>query len=148
MEYLVKINKKARILELKQRHLKITILTSNTPYKEDTAYLCLHFTKDHEGNKINTTYPEKTNTPYSSYGNNIFVYTSLRAFNSSYLCLKKKYRLSLKNDMSPRDKMDNPNIAMEEYIRLEEEKARRHVSSVNNNEIDFRIPFDESDDED
>ncbi|GKA70770.1 hypothetical protein Tco_0776909, partial [Tanacetum coccineum] len=26
--------------------------------KEDTAYLFLHFTKDHEGNKINTPYPE------------------------------------------------------------------------------------------
>ncbi|GJR41103.1 hypothetical protein Tco_1216787 [Tanacetum coccineum] len=94
--------------------------------------------------------------------------------------------------------MDNPNIPMEEYIRLEEEKAHRHgkvynwetakygkiwydedvhdlrsvetkfpaivfndelssektlsreptVSSLNNNEIDFRISFDESDDED
>ncbi|GJY09315.1 hypothetical protein Tco_0377500 [Tanacetum coccineum] len=93
--------------------------------------------------------------------------------------------------------MDNPNITMEEYIRLKEEKARRHgkvynwktttygkiwdnedvhdlgsvetefpaivfndtltseaalsceptVSSLNN-EIDFRISFDESDDED
>ncbi|GKB20662.1 hypothetical protein Tco_0854585 [Tanacetum coccineum] len=32
MEYLVKISKKARILELKQRYLKITILTSNTSY--------------------------------------------------------------------------------------------------------------------
>ncbi|GJR99628.1 hypothetical protein Tco_0316137 [Tanacetum coccineum] len=95
-------------------------------------------------------------------------------------------------------RMDNPNITMEEYIRVEEEKARRHgkvynwetakygkiwydedvhdlrsveiefptivfndelsfektlsceptVSSLNNNEIDFRISFDESDDED
>ncbi|GJT43357.1 hypothetical protein Tco_0952072 [Tanacetum coccineum] len=94
--------------------------------------------------------------------------------------------------------MDNPNITMEEYIRLEEEKAHRHgkvynretakygkiwydedvhdlrsaetefsaivfndelsskktfyceptVSSLNNNEIDFSISFDESDDED
>ncbi|GKE79686.1 hypothetical protein Tco_1545806 [Tanacetum coccineum] len=94
--------------------------------------------------------------------------------------------------------MDDPNITMEEYIRLEEEKARKHrkvfnwvtakygkiwfdedvhdlisveteflaivfndnltshdtlsceptVSSLNNNEIDFRILFDESDDED
>ncbi|GKA71173.1 hypothetical protein Tco_0777312, partial [Tanacetum coccineum] len=94
--------------------------------------------------------------------------------------------------------MDNPNITMEEYIRLEEEKACRRgkvynwetatygkiwdnedihnlgsvetefpaivfndtltseatlscepmVSSLNNNEIDFRILFDESDDED
>ncbi|GKB49529.1 hypothetical protein Tco_0900282 [Tanacetum coccineum] len=32
MEYLAKISKKARILELKRRHLKITVLTSNTPY--------------------------------------------------------------------------------------------------------------------
>ncbi|GKB85825.1 hypothetical protein Tco_0958097 [Tanacetum coccineum] len=94
--------------------------------------------------------------------------------------------------------MDNPNITMEEYIRLEEEKARKHgkvydwetakygkiwyvedvhdprsvetkfpaivlndelssektlscepmVSSLNNNEIVFRISFDESYDED
>ncbi|GKE95966.1 hypothetical protein Tco_1580821, partial [Tanacetum coccineum] len=32
MEYLVKICKKARILELKRRYLKITVLTPNTPY--------------------------------------------------------------------------------------------------------------------
>ncbi|GJS08005.1 hypothetical protein Tco_0364801 [Tanacetum coccineum] len=51
--------------------------------------------------------------------------------------------------------MDNPNIVMEEYLRLEEEKACRRalsceptVRSLNNNEIDFRISFDESDDED
>ncbi|GJU13358.1 reverse transcriptase domain-containing protein [Tanacetum coccineum] len=63
--------------------------------------------------------------------------------------------------------MDNPNITMEEYIRLEEEKARRRsivfndtltseatlsceptVSSLNNDEIDFKISFDECDDED
>ncbi|GJW42537.1 hypothetical protein Tco_0071336 [Tanacetum coccineum] len=61
--------------------------------------------------------------------------------------------------------MDNPNITIEEYISLEEEKACRRVfndelssrktlsceptvSSLNNNEIDFRISFDESDDED
>ncbi|GJR02576.1 hypothetical protein Tco_0525560 [Tanacetum coccineum] len=95
-------------------------------------------------------------------------------------------------------RMNDPNITMEEYIRLEEEKARKHrkvfnwetakygkiwydedvldlrsvetefpaivfndnltsnetpsceptVSSLNNNEIDFRISFDKSDDED
>ncbi|GJW92270.1 hypothetical protein Tco_0169823, partial [Tanacetum coccineum] len=63
--------------------------------------------------------------------------------------------------------MDNPNITMEEYIRLEKEKARRRsivfndtltseaalsceptLSSLNNDEIDFRISFDESDNED
>ncbi|GJS21452.1 hypothetical protein Tco_0450084 [Tanacetum coccineum] len=63
--------------------------------------------------------------------------------------------------------MDDPNITMEEYIRLEKEKACRRaivfngtltseaalsceptISSLNNDEIDFRISFDESDDED
>ncbi|GKC01966.1 hypothetical protein Tco_0993576 [Tanacetum coccineum] len=72
--------------------------------------------------------------------------------------------------------MDDLNITLEEYIRLEEEKSRRRgkvynwetatygfndeltsekavsceptVSSLNNNKIDFRISFDESDDED
>nr|GEX96526.1 hypothetical protein [Tanacetum cinerariifolium] len=66
--------------------------------------------------------------------------------------------------------MDDPNITMEAYIRLEEEKSRRRefpsivfndtltskapfsyeptISSLNNDEIDFRISFDESDDED
>ncbi|GJV42424.1 hypothetical protein Tco_1129487 [Tanacetum coccineum] len=63
--------------------------------------------------------------------------------------------------------MDDSNITIEEYIRLEEEKASRRaivfndtltseatlsceptVSSLNGNEIDFRISFDEFDDED
>ncbi|GKC41350.1 hypothetical protein Tco_1059072, partial [Tanacetum coccineum] len=63
--------------------------------------------------------------------------------------------------------MDDPNITMEEYIRLEEEKAQRRaivfndtltseatlscepmVSSLKNDEIDFRISFDKSNDED
>nr|GEV25430.1 ribonuclease H-like domain-containing protein [Tanacetum cinerariifolium]GEX75113.1 ribonuclease H-like domain-containing protein [Tanacetum cinerariifolium] len=69
MEYLVKISKKERILKLKRRNMKIT--NSDIQYavsiKEDTTYLCLHFTKDHEGNKINMLYPGKTNTPHSSY---------------------------------------------------------------------------------
>nr|GEX98368.1 hypothetical protein [Tanacetum cinerariifolium] len=56
---------------------------------------------------------------------------------------------------------DNPKITIEEYIRLEEEKLVRKVKcitgkllsmvrsgSLNNNEIKFRISFDESDDED
>ncbi|GJT14970.1 hypothetical protein Tco_0873676 [Tanacetum coccineum] len=66
--------------------------------------------------------------------------------------------------------MDKPNITMEKYIRPDEEKAHRRefpaivfndtltyeatlsceptVSSLNNDEIEFRISFDESDDED
>ncbi|GKD10043.1 retrovirus-related pol polyprotein from transposon TNT 1-94 [Tanacetum coccineum] len=34
IEYLVKISKKAHIMELKRRHLKITVLTTNTPYHQ------------------------------------------------------------------------------------------------------------------
>ncbi|GJR89129.1 hypothetical protein Tco_0213140 [Tanacetum coccineum] len=41
MKYLVKISKKARILELKRRHLKITVLTSNTPYPS-RKIRCIH----------------------------------------------------------------------------------------------------------
>ncbi|GJY49208.1 hypothetical protein Tco_0439164 [Tanacetum coccineum] len=51
MEYLVNISKKARILELKRRHLKIIVLTSNTPYPSRKircicAYTSLKTTKD------------------------------------------------------------------------------------------------------
>ncbi|GKE14630.1 hypothetical protein Tco_1422207, partial [Tanacetum coccineum] len=61
--------------------------------------------------------------------------------------------------------MDDSNITIEEYIRLQEEKAQRDaivfddtsnatlsceptISPLNDNKIDFRISFDESDDED
>ncbi|GKA23466.1 protein MOR1 isoform X1 [Tanacetum coccineum] len=51
MKYLVKISKKARILEFKQRHLKIIVLTSNTPYssrkiRRICAYTLLKTTKE------------------------------------------------------------------------------------------------------
>ncbi|GJX03254.1 hypothetical protein Tco_0189170 [Tanacetum coccineum] len=57
--------------------------------------------------------------------------------------------------INPKVKMDDLNITMEEYIRLEEEKSCRRaalscepmVSSLNNDEIDFRISFDESNNE-
>ncbi|GJS49977.1 hypothetical protein Tco_0600098, partial [Tanacetum coccineum] len=43
MEYLVKISKKARILELKQRNLKITVLTSYTPYPSRKIQLIMEY---------------------------------------------------------------------------------------------------------
>ncbi|GJZ40523.1 hypothetical protein Tco_0587086 [Tanacetum coccineum] len=61
--------RRARILELKRRYFED--YCSDNQYaisiKEDTAYLCLHSPKDHEGNMINTPYPKKTNTPYWRY---------------------------------------------------------------------------------
>nr|GEV72636.1 putative reverse transcriptase domain-containing protein [Tanacetum cinerariifolium] len=45
--------------------------------------------------------------------------------------LRKKYRFNPNNDTPPRDKMDDPDIALEEYIRPEEEKARNHRKVFN-----------------
>ncbi|GKB41875.1 hypothetical protein Tco_0886817 [Tanacetum coccineum] len=59
MEYLVKISKKERILELKRRNMKKT--DSDIQYavsiKEDTVYPCLHFTRNHEELNSYTPYP-------------------------------------------------------------------------------------------
>ncbi|GJY55501.1 hypothetical protein Tco_0454616, partial [Tanacetum coccineum] len=57
MEYLVKISKKSRILELKTKTFEdyYSDIQYAVSIKEDTAYLCLHFTKDHKGNNINTS---------------------------------------------------------------------------------------------
>ncbi|GKB02972.1 hypothetical protein Tco_0831061 [Tanacetum coccineum] len=105
--------------------------------------------------------------------------------NSSYLGLRKKYRLSLKNDMPPRDKLEEekarwhgkvyncenakygkiwydedvhdlrsveikfPAIVFNDELSSEKTlSCEPTVSSLNNNEIDFRISFDESDAED
>ncbi|GKD19004.1 hypothetical protein Tco_1208162 [Tanacetum coccineum] len=84
MEYLVKISKKVRILELKQRHLKITGLTS-----------IRHF---HD----------------------------LRSVETEFLAI-----------------VFNDELTSEKALSCEPT-----VSSLNNNKIDFRISFDESDDED
>ncbi|GJS69122.1 hypothetical protein Tco_0701963 [Tanacetum coccineum] len=131
-----------------------------------------------------TSYPEKSTTP---------------VLDILYVNILEDVKRGPYSKKSPiRVQMDNPNITMEEYIRLEEEKARRRgkvynwetatygkiwdnedvhdlrsvetefpsivfndtltseaalsceptVSSLNNDEIDFRISFDESDDED
>ncbi|GJU27921.1 hypothetical protein Tco_1166542 [Tanacetum coccineum] len=86
-----------------------------------------------------------------------------------YLLMTSKQGYHPRNCRLP-VKIDDPNITMEEYIRLEEEKALKRgkvfnwkllsmisskktlsceptVSSLNN-EIDFRVSFDDSDDED
>ncbi|GJS32044.1 hypothetical protein Tco_0530426 [Tanacetum coccineum] len=57
MKYLVKISKKARILELKQRHLKITVLTTNTPYPSRKIRRICSYTSQ------KTTKKTRINTP-------------------------------------------------------------------------------------
>ncbi|GKB33855.1 hypothetical protein Tco_0873256 [Tanacetum coccineum] len=87
IEYLVKISKKARILELKQRHLKITVLTSYTSYpSRNIRRICAY------------TLQETTK-------------------NQSPIRLKLM--------------MDDPNITIEEYIKLQAEKAQRRGRMFN-----------------
>ncbi|GJV58721.1 putative reverse transcriptase domain-containing protein [Tanacetum coccineum] len=109
-------------------------------------------TKDHKRNEDQYVIPRGLNMTYSRYGINIIIWKT-----SNVVPIPRNPQYTIQ--------MDNPDITMEEYIRLEEEKARRRVfndtltseaalsceptvSSLNNDEIDFRISFDESDDED
>ncbi|GJY66670.1 hypothetical protein Tco_0468908 [Tanacetum coccineum] len=107
--------------------------------------------------KMDMAYP-KVDMAYPNQLKKILEYFILGAYanQSRYVVLSSNTPL----------KMDNPNITMEEYIRLQEEKALSRgetfnwqtatyallcgptVSPLNDNEIDFRISFDESDDED
>ncbi|GKE40720.1 hypothetical protein Tco_1464125, partial [Tanacetum coccineum] len=67
-EYMVKV-KRRTFWNLNKDILKIT--DSDIQYaisiKEDTAYPCLDFTKDHKGNKINTPYLEEGYMSYPRY---------------------------------------------------------------------------------
>ncbi|GJR97496.1 hypothetical protein Tco_0269670 [Tanacetum coccineum] len=114
--------------------------------------------------------------PTVSYFNDIGYF---KVFEKEFSAIVYNDALTSKSDFltEPTVNMDDPNITMEEYIRLEEEKARRRVkvsvetefpaivfndklrfeealsceptvSPLNDNKIDFRISFDESDDED
>ncbi|GJV59207.1 hypothetical protein Tco_1465307 [Tanacetum coccineum] len=149
-------------------------------------------TKDHKGIKLNTPYLEDQYAVLEIWnGYNILEDIKRGPYS-------KKSPIRCIQSLDTPVTMDDPNITMEEYIRLEEEKARRRgkvynwktptygkiwdnedvhdlgsveiefpaivfndmltsevslsceatVSSLNDNEIDFRISFDESDDED
>ncbi|GJZ89110.1 reverse transcriptase domain-containing protein [Tanacetum coccineum] len=107
MEYLVKISKKACILELKRRNINITVLTTYTLYlsrKIRRIYACT----SQETTKIQRPIRRIQEDSIRR----------IQFKDSTYLGLRKKSRLSLKNDMEPRDK-------------LEEEKARRHGKEYN-----------------
>ncbi|GJW49214.1 hypothetical protein Tco_0090565 [Tanacetum coccineum] len=139
--------------------------------KEDTAYLCLHFTKDHKGSRINTPYLEESirriqvmiaslvgpaGDPWDQRVRSQLIgkdlVSGLLVYELPLSSLRKKYRLSLKNDMPPRDKSvetEFPAIVFNDELSSEKTlSCEPTISSLNNNEIDFRISFDESDDED
>ncbi|GKB56031.1 uncharacterized mitochondrial protein-like protein [Tanacetum coccineum] len=61
MEYFVKIDSKARILELKRRYFEDYCFDNQyaVSIKEDTAYMCLHSPKTTKETRSNTPYLEK-----------------------------------------------------------------------------------------
>ncbi|GKA93695.1 hypothetical protein Tco_0815681, partial [Tanacetum coccineum] len=98
-------------------------------------------------------------------------YGSTRPVESMDYLLRNDMKIMFEPHVEDEVNMDDPNVTMEEYIRLEEEKAHRSVetefqaivfndkltseealsceptvSPLNDNEIEFRISFDESDD--
>ncbi|GKC26591.1 hypothetical protein Tco_1033885, partial [Tanacetum coccineum] len=122
--------------------------------KKDTTYLCLHFTKDHNGTRFNTPYPEKIYTPYSSYSNKIFwkisnVVPTPR--NPRYAETATYDKIWYDEDVHDLRFVETEFPAIVFNDELTSEKAlscEPMISSLNNNEIDFRISFDESNDED
>ncbi|GKC25909.1 hypothetical protein Tco_1028059 [Tanacetum coccineum] len=90
---------------------------------------------------------------------NVTFEESLPEPKSSYSVEDDRIDEPIVQDLNGQNKMDDPDLTMEEYIELEAEKARRYGPTfdwetamygrpLDNNEVDFRISFDESDDED
>ncbi|GJU13449.1 reverse transcriptase domain-containing protein [Tanacetum coccineum] len=111
-------------------------------HQEDTAYPCLHFTRNHEGFKSNTPYPG----------------TSIRCIQD---LLYTKILEDIKRDPYSKKspirhvhdlrsvETEFPAIVFNDTLTSEATlSCKPTVSSLNNNKIDFRISFNESNDED
>ncbi|GJY40381.1 putative ribonuclease H-like domain-containing protein [Tanacetum coccineum] len=134
------------------------VKTASTPIETQKPLL-----KDEDGKEVDVhIYQVNPKVSHLYAVKRMFRYLKGKAKKSVKLMMEKLFGMELELMLV---KMDNPNITIEEYIRLEEEKARRHVfndtltskaalsceptvSSLNNDEIDFRISFGESDDKD
>ncbi|GJR01057.1 hypothetical protein Tco_0524041 [Tanacetum coccineum] len=193
MEYLVNISKRHAFWSLNEDILKIYYSKDQyaVSIKEDTAYQDLHSPKTTKEirsiRRIQKMSKRRIEDIVCEYSGRYQTWSLLQE--TSIQCIQS---------LGYAVKMDDPNITMEEYIRLKEEKARRRgkvynwetatygkilydedvhdlisvetefpaivfddaftyevthsceptVSPLNDNKIDFRISFDESDDED
>ncbi|GJY27407.1 hypothetical protein Tco_0402133 [Tanacetum coccineum] len=146
MEYLVKIKKKARILELKRRHLKITVRTSYTP-------LVLALSDRHP------TYRETPSDRVNIDDPNITMEDNIRLEEEKDRRNGKVYNweTATYGRIWDDDEVHNlgsvetefPAIVFDDTFTSEAAlSCEPMVSPLNDNEINFRISFDESDDED
>nr|GEV55989.1 ribonuclease H-like domain-containing protein [Tanacetum cinerariifolium] len=108
-EYLVKGSKKERILELKRRHLKITVLKTNMSYPSRKI------------RRICACTSQKTTKET----------TSIRR-------LRKKYRLNLKNNMPPRDKGLDHEDANEHIEKVLEIFDLFHIPNITQDQVMLR----------
>nr|GEU83364.1 hypothetical protein [Tanacetum cinerariifolium] len=95
MEYLVKISKKARILELKQRYVKINVLATNTSITNNDLSLPLDCERSWTSIR-----DQQARSQY--IGKDLV--SGLLVYEYPLSSLRKKYHLNLKNDMPLRDK--------------------------------------------
>ncbi|GJW11825.1 hypothetical protein Tco_1577652 [Tanacetum coccineum] len=133
------------------------------------AYLCLHFTEDHEGNKINTPYPENPIRRIQVIECEDFgryqTWSLLQEIPNKPLEEEKALRRGkvynqktakygkIRYDEDVHDlrsvETEFPAIVFDDTLTFEVTlSCEPMVSPLNDNQIDFRISFDESDDED
>ncbi|GJR05659.1 hypothetical protein Tco_0528643 [Tanacetum coccineum] len=128
MEYMVNISKRCAFWSLNEDILRITILKTNTPYPSRRYGVSMPaLIKDHKGMKLNT--PKDSDSGLLVYKEPL----------SKLACLELGVNALALSDRHPtyhetpsdRVNMDNPNITMEEYIRLAEERARKRGKVFN-----------------
>ncbi|GKA58117.1 hypothetical protein Tco_0757305 [Tanacetum coccineum] len=115
-------------------------------HKKDTAYPCLHFTKTTNETRPNTPYPGDINTPYSQYSNKIFWKIS----NVVLTPRNPQYVIWYDEDIHDLRSVETefPTIAINDEVSSDKTLSCEPTISSLNDEIDFRVSFDDSDDED
>ncbi|GKC12081.1 hypothetical protein Tco_1008863 [Tanacetum coccineum] len=171
MEYLVKISKKARILDLKRRYLKITVLTFYTPYPlRKIRRICTctsqKTTKDSRSiHRIQKESIRRIQFKVIKYSGRYRAWSLLQETPDTSLEEEKARRRSkvynwktatygkiwYDDDIHDLRSVETefPAIVFNDELTSEEAlSCEPTVSSLNDNEIDFRVSFDESEDED
>ncbi|GJU64073.1 hypothetical protein Tco_1245908 [Tanacetum coccineum] len=109
------------------------------------AYLCLHSPKTTKETRSNTPYPEEGNTPYLEEGNTSYLSYMEIKYSGRY----QTWSLLQETLDTPYPRLwIRPIVYNDSLTSNETLSCEPTVSSLNDNEIDFRISFDESDDED
>ncbi|GJZ40917.1 hypothetical protein Tco_0587803 [Tanacetum coccineum] len=171
MECFVKISKKARILELKRRHLKKLTLTSNTPYPSRMIrriYACtsLKTTKEQGSIRRSCSFGKDSDSgllvykmPLRSLRKKKLVGV-VRCIIGKLLCMVRSGLYEDVHDLRSVEtefpvhnlrsvETEFPPIVLNDALTPEVMlSCEPTVSPLNDNQIDFRISFDESDDED